>query len=116
MRRRLVVVVDDEPMVLYTALRLLEAGGYRVIGYSSAEAALEDQAWRGAAVAVIDVQLPGMDGVALASAMRAIDDGLRVVFASGDVEGLHGPTIPKNRFAELLVDMVGDMLGNGAAT
>src|SRR2546430_10874803 len=60
-----VLVVDDEPIVRDVVVRYLERDGYRTL-----EAATGDEARRGlereeASLVVLDVMLPGMDGLQL---------------------------------------------------
>lgn len=111
-RARVVIVVDDEPLVLWTARKLLEGAGYSVRCYSSGEALLEDPSWPGAAVAVVDVGLPGIDGRELARAIRSISPGTRTIHMTGDADS---GDLPKERLVDELVSAVGAIVGNGHA-
>jgi DNA-binding NarL/FixJ family response regulator len=80
-----VLIVDDDVRFRLLARALLEASGYAVVG----EAANGRQAL--AAVrrmrpdaALIDVQLPDSDGVALARRLADRNHGLRIVLTSTD--------------------------------
>jgi len=78
-----VFIVDDDPQVLRALARLLRAHGFEPCTFESAEAFL---AQRDAAVGgclVLDVNLPGLDGLAL---QRRLADGgpaLPIVFLTG---------------------------------
>jgi DNA-binding response OmpR family regulator len=69
-----VLVVDDEPIVRDVVVRYLERDGYRTL-----EAATGDEARRllereSASLVILDVMLPGMDGLALCRWIRARSD------------------------------------------
>ena len=69
-----VLVVDDEPIVRDVVVRYLERDGYRTL-----EAATGDEARRvlereEASLVVLDVMLPGMDGLQLCRWIRARSD------------------------------------------
>lgn len=71
MERASILVVDDEPAflrMLTTAVRLL---GYEPISAPTAEAALEVLSEKQPSLIVTDVRLPGMDGIALARAIKS---------------------------------------------
>jgi EAL domain-containing protein (putative c-di-GMP-specific phosphodiesterase class I)/ActR/RegA family two-component response regulator len=67
----LVVVVDDDASVRRSLARLLRGGGLATEAFGSGEALLEALDALEPRCAVIDVQLPGMDGLDLQRALRA---------------------------------------------
>jgi len=78
-----VVLVDDEEQVREAARQTLELAGYRVLDFAAADRALgaiEDD-WPG--VVVSDVRMPGMDGIELMRACRALDADLPVILVTG---------------------------------
>jgi CheY-like chemotaxis protein len=84
-----VLVVDDDPNLRQLVSVRLERAGHRVRGADSAAEALALVADRGAPdVVVLDVTMPGMTGLELLPAMRALDgcDDLPAIFLSGRVE------------------------------
>ncbi|PXW99548.1 two component Fis family sigma54 specific transcriptional regulator [Sphaerotilus hippei] len=83
-----VLVVDDDADMLRLLSIRLTAAGYRVVGVSSAEAALSQLAVALPQLVISDVQLPGMDGLALFAAIRARHPVLPVILLTA-----HG-TIP----------------------
>ena len=80
-----VLIVDDDARCRALARALLKASGYAVV----AEAANGADARAGARLAspdaaLVDVQLPDTDGLALARALAESDSGLRIVLTSTD--------------------------------
>ncbi len=58
-----IVVVDDEPAILTFVVRILEAAGHTVIGESDGESALRTAQRKLPDVMVLDVNLPGLNGL-----------------------------------------------------
>src|SRR5579871_5754831 len=82
-----VLVVDDEPSARSGLEKLLRQEGYVVDTADGGTKALEVAAERPPDVAVTDLKMPGMDGVALLSKLREQDPELPVlvVTAFGEV-------------------------------
>ncbi len=79
-----VIVVDDEPSICSLVRDILEHAGYSVVTVTTSHAALD--VVKGAtrfALAIIDVVMPAMSGDELATAMRAVDPDLKVLFLTG---------------------------------
>jgi two-component system response regulator GlrR len=83
-----VLVVDDDPGLLRLMQLRLEAAGYGVTVADSGERALAQLAVSRPGVVVTDLQMGGMDGVALFEAIRAENPALPVIILTA-----HG-TIP----------------------
>jgi CheY-like chemotaxis protein len=66
-----VVVVDDEPAVLDAVCQMLELQGHRTVCWSKAEEGLAAGAGHQPALALIDLLLPGLDGIQLAQRLRS---------------------------------------------
>ena len=84
-----VLVVDDDSNVRQLVTICLQKAGHRVLAADSADEALAVVQDRGAPdVVVLDVTMPGMTGLELLPAMRALDGcaGLPAIFLSGRVE------------------------------
>jgi FixJ family two-component response regulator len=62
---RPVVLVEDDASMRQAIARVLGAAGFRVTAYPSAEALLAEGPPAGAGCLVLDVQLPGLSGLAL---------------------------------------------------
>lgn len=71
MTRALVLVVENDPMSRELCRRVLTAGGFRVACASSGEEALEIAPRLRPALVLMDVGLPGMDGIAALRRLRA---------------------------------------------
>jgi FixJ family two-component response regulator len=57
--------VEDDASISQAFERILHAGGFEVVAFASAEAALEAGALATAACLVLDIRLPGMCGLEL---------------------------------------------------
>ena len=116
-----VAVVDDNPSMLRSIQRLLNAEGFPVETYPSAEAFLDADGGSRAACVVLDIHLPGMSGLELRRRLTAANARLPIVFitAIGDetleaaamqlgcVAYLHKPFAP-----ELLVAAVANCVAD----
>lgn len=83
-----VLVVDDDPGLLRLMELRLDAAGYRVTAVDSGERALAQLAVSRPQVVVTDLQMGGIDGMALFEAIRAENPALPVIMLTA-----HG-TIP----------------------
>ena len=77
------LLVDDEPAVRRTAQKMLLAQGYAVLDAGSGPEALQLLDGNEFDFALLDVTMPGMDGLELFEAIRAILPGLPVILMSG---------------------------------
>jgi two-component system nitrogen regulation response regulator NtrX len=78
-----ILIVDDEPGVRSALGGVLRDEGYEVDAVDSGEACLERLARQGYDVVVLDVWLPGMDGLATLARMRERQIDAQVVIISG---------------------------------
>lgn len=78
-----VFVVDDDPSVRRSVLRLLRTAGFTVEGFPSAEAFLARERPRGPGCAVLDVRMSGMNGLELQRRLRDTGRPMAVVFITG---------------------------------
>lgn len=79
----MVYLVDDEPGMLKALARLLGAEGYGVSAFSSAEDFLANCPADAAGCLVLDVAMPGLDGMALQERLKGGGDLLPIVFLTG---------------------------------
>jgi len=78
-----VFVVDDDRSFLSSITRLLRASGYPVEGFSSAREFLTRRAAQAPGCVLADLQMPGMDGLALQRALAESGNPMPVVFLTG---------------------------------
>ena len=78
-----VLVVDDDPSVRNALDRLLRATGFVVETFESAEAFLESDVPEGPVCVLLDVHLPGLDGIETQARMRRSGLGIPVVYLTG---------------------------------
>jgi hypothetical protein len=85
----LAAVIDDDPIVLATTTTILQDLGYRVAAYTSAEAFLQahpKDAQATLKITVIDVRMPGMDGVQLCRRLLTAHSTLKIILVTGQTE------------------------------
>jgi CheY-like chemotaxis protein len=78
-----ILVIDDEPFVLQALTRVLASTDVTVIGAATADAGLAAMHESPIDLVIIDVILPGMDGVAAIKIMRREHPDLRIIAISG---------------------------------
>ncbi|MCI0460174.1 MAG: CHASE3 domain-containing protein [Gemmataceae bacterium] len=81
----LILVVDDEAFILITAKATLEANSYRVLTAADGGEALacfRRQIGNVRAV-ILDMMMPGMDGLATMRALQELDPQVRIIASSG---------------------------------
>jgi two-component system nitrogen regulation response regulator NtrX len=78
-----VLVVDDERDIRETLRGILEDEGYKVLLAESGEACLEQLKARSCEVVLLDIWLPGMDGLDTLERIRQTDGAPEVVMISG---------------------------------
>jgi FixJ family two-component response regulator len=78
-----VFLVDDDAGVLKALSRLLRANGYDVRSYTSPRKFLGDHDAAVPGCAVLDVRMPGLDGLALQQALTAGGPHRPVIFITG---------------------------------
>jgi PAS domain S-box-containing protein len=81
----LILIVDDEPTIREATSVLLQKNGYKVLAVGDGDAALALALQHAGALRLVltDVFMPGMDGIALARALKAIAPGIAVIASSG---------------------------------
>lgn len=78
-----VFVVDDDRSFLVSVSRLFRASGLLVKAFSSAADFLEHRPPKGPGCLVVDLQMPGMNGLELQDALTKSDNPLPIVFLTG---------------------------------
>jgi two-component system, NtrC family, nitrogen regulation response regulator NtrX len=78
-----ILIVDDEPGVRTSLAGVLGDEGYKVDSVETGEACLERASRRGFDVIILDIWLPGMDGLATLARLRERQVDAQVVMISG---------------------------------
>ena len=81
-----VFVVDDDELVRRAVTRLLKLDGYRVESYPSPQAILEAGTADSAACLVLDLRMPGLNGLELVEELRSRGVSTPVVFVTGHAD------------------------------
>ena len=86
MASKLISIVDDDESVRRTTKRLLESFGYRAAVFESAETFLKSGQLNETSCLVVDVQMPGMNGLQLQSHLADAGYSIPIIFitAYGD--------------------------------
>ena len=79
-----VFLVDDDPGVLKALKRLLHAEGFEVRGFTSPENFLAEDDPSAAGCAVLDVAMPGLDGLKLQQTLTERGGARPIIFLTGN--------------------------------
>lgn len=79
----LVFVIDDDDSVRKSLQRLLRASGYTTNAFASAEDFQRSRPGPGPCCAIVDVKLPGLNGLELQQALARGDEKLPIIFITG---------------------------------
>jgi two-component system, LuxR family, response regulator FixJ len=80
---RTVHVVDDDAAVRRSLERLLDAAGFRAVSYDTPMAFLDSAPGLLSGCVLLDVRMPGMDGLALQARLAKLDNHLPVIVMTG---------------------------------
>jgi two-component system, LuxR family, response regulator FixJ len=83
---RTVYVVDDDAAVRRSLERLLDAAGFRVVSYESSAAFLEAARGLSAGGVLLDIQMPGMDGLEVQARLNRLGVTLPVIVMTGHAD------------------------------
>jgi FixJ family two-component response regulator len=78
-----VFVVDDDASVRRALVRLLHSAGYQTKTFASAEGFLAQSRFDNPGCIILDVRMPGLNGLELQQALSAADRQLPIVFITG---------------------------------
>jgi FixJ family two-component response regulator len=79
-RKHLISIVDDDESIRRTTTFLIESFGFRAAAFESAENFLKSVELQDTSCLLIDVQLPGMNGLQLQSELAAAGYSIPVIF------------------------------------
>ena len=80
MARNLISVVDDDESIRRTTTLLIESFGFRAAAFESAEGFLKSGQLHDTSCLIVDVQMPGMNGLQLQSQLAAEGCGIPIIF------------------------------------
>ena len=86
MARNLISIIDDDESVRRSTTLLVESFGYRAVACESAENFLSSGHLHDTLCLIVDVQLPGMNGLQLQSQLAAAGCRIPVVFITAHDE------------------------------
>lgn len=78
-----VFVVDDDPSVRRSLTRLIKAAGFAVRAFASAEEFLNRESCDLPCCLVLDLRMPGMDGLDLQEELAGAEMSLPIIFLTG---------------------------------
>jgi FixJ family two-component response regulator len=80
MARNLISVVDDDESIRRTTTLLIESFGFRAAAFESAEHFLSSGHLKDTSCLIVDVQMPGMNGLQLQSQLAATGSRIPIIF------------------------------------
>ena len=85
-----ILIVDDDKDVQFTISNILKHAGYETIIAGDGNRALREIRKRSPDLALLDIRLPGMDGIKILEEMKRIDKDLTIVMvtAYGDIKNV----------------------------
>ena len=78
-----IIVVDDEDSIRRRCVRLLSRQGYEVVGAADSQAALNLTRTKAFDLMLVDIRMPGMDGIELMSVAKAEDPSVEAIMMTG---------------------------------
>jgi DNA-binding NtrC family response regulator len=78
-----ILVVDDHEEVCNVFRRILERDGYRVLRATTGRSALATLRRRPVQLILLDLKMPGLDGISVLGRIRKINPAQRVVILTG---------------------------------
>ncbi len=81
-----ILVCDDDPQIVRALRVILREAGYEVVASETGEEALDRAAVRPPQAAILDLMLPGIDGVEVCQRLRAWSDAPILVLSAVDEE------------------------------
>jgi DNA-binding NtrC family response regulator len=84
-----ILIVDDNKDMQFTLTNILKEEGYETITASDGVRAIKEVKWKSPNLVLLDIRLPGIDGMKILKEMKKIDKELIIIMltAYGDVKG-----------------------------
>ncbi|MBI5682327.1 MAG: response regulator [Deltaproteobacteria bacterium] len=83
-----VLVVDDEHLIVSLIKDCLEMEGYTVFEAMDGNTGLEIFKDKRPHIVIMDVKMPGMDGIKLKALIKEIDSNAKIIMMSGHIEAV----------------------------
>lgn len=114
-RRRVILCVDDDPVVLYLQHALLKSAGFSVRCANNSSLALHEFCKSLPDAVVLDYEMPGTTGAALAARLRRICKEVPLLLSSGSMQvpdreaALFDRVLPKGLAPAMLIGVLSEM-------
>ena len=82
-RRKLISLVDDDESIRRTTTLLIQSFGFQAAAFESAESLLKSGQLQETACLIVDVQMPGMNGLQLQRHLAASGHKIPIIFITG---------------------------------
>jgi FixJ family two-component response regulator len=105
----MVFVVDDDSSVRKSLTRLIGSAGYTVEAFASAREFLARARYPGPACLVLDVRMPGLNGLDLQEALARVGRRMSIVFVTGHIDVSESVRAMKRGAVDLLMKPVDDL-------
>lgn len=113
-----ILIVDDEPDILYVLRLILQSAGHEVIQAVHGAEALEVVSQRRPDLILTDIMMPVMDGHELVQHLRSAPEtaSIPIVAVSANPDGMREAHafVPKPFRPKEILEVVGSMLAQGA--
>lgn len=83
----LISVVDDDESIRDSTRMLLRSAGYEVATFESGELFLKSDAVIFTGCLILDIRMPGMNGLELQRLLNLSDAGVPIIFVTADYDG-----------------------------
>lgn len=88
-----IFVVDDEKAICEGLLEILDEGEYKVFTYADGEEALAQFSIENPDLCIIDIKMPGMNGIELTEKLKKIKPGIKILLLTGSVKEISNSKI-----------------------
>jgi CheY-like chemotaxis protein len=97
-----ILIIDDDELVREATQILLRANGYEVGLAADGKSGIEAARSRPFDLAIVDLFMPGMNGLQVTKALRQENPGMAMIIASGFMLGGDRPEMPE--FGQMAVE------------
>jgi CheY-like chemotaxis protein len=92
-----ILIIDDEKSVGITAKIVLDASGFEAVAVTDGKSGIEAVKQQAFDAVIVDLFMPGMNGLEVAAAIRKISPSTPIIAASGFMFGGDCPEMPNFR-------------------